>query len=124
MQPTGPELEILKLLWSKQPRTARDLHDAIGEALNWSYSSTRKTLERMGDKGFVTAISQGNKKLYSAKVEKVPTLAAYVRDFANRVLELDGPLPVAMFSDSRLVNDTEIAELDALINELEQKQED
>ena len=29
MQPTAPELEILKLLWQMQPRTARELHDEI-----------------------------------------------------------------------------------------------
>ncbi len=118
MQPTAPELEILKLLWHKQPRTARELHDEIEAILDWSYSSTRKTLERMGDKGFVEIESQGNKKIYTAKLEKVSTLAAFAQDFAKRVFELDTPLPVAMFSDSRLVNDDEIADLEKLLEKL------
>ncbi|NQY37277.1 MAG: BlaI/MecI/CopY family transcriptional regulator, partial [Alteromonadaceae bacterium] len=62
MQPTIPELEILKLLWQQQPRTARELHDEIQELFDWSYSSTRKTLERMGEKKFVTMEFKGNKK--------------------------------------------------------------
>ncbi len=123
MQPTAPELEILKLLWQSQPRTARELHDEIEQLLGWSYSSTRKTLERMGDKGFVAMEFKGNKKIYCAQVDKVKTLAAFAQDFAKRVFELDGPLPVAMFTDSRLIDDSEIADLEKLLKDLAQDQE-
>ena len=124
MQPTAPELEILKLLWHKQPRTARELHDEIEQQFDWSYSSTRKTLERMGEKGLVSIDLDGNKKIYIARVEKVKTLASFAQDFAKRVFELDGPLPVAMFTDSRLVDDSEIADLEKLLEELQEQQEE
>jgi len=124
MQPTAPELEILKLLWHSQPRTARELHDEIADLLGWSYSSTRKTLERMGEKGFVAMEFEGNKKIYFARVDKVKTLAAFAQDFAKRVFELDGPLPVAMFTDSRLIDDSEIADLEKLLKDLQQDQEE
>lgn len=65
-QPTAPELEILKLLWLKQPLTARELHDELESVLGWGYSSTRKTLERMGEKGFVACETLGNKNSYKA----------------------------------------------------------
>jgi len=118
MQPTAPELEILKLLWQTQPRTARQLHEAICQQFDWSYSSTRKTLERMGDKGLVIIESEGNRKIYRANVEKVATLANFVKDFADRVLELKGPLPAAMFADSGLMDEDEIADLEKLLEDL------
>ncbi len=120
MQPTAPELEILKQLWHSQPKTARELHDEVEDILGWSYSSTRKTLERMGDKDLVVMEFSGNKKIYFAQVDKVKTLAAFAQDFAKRVFEIDGPLPVAMFTDSRLIDDDEIADLEKLLNDLEQ----
>jgi len=123
MQPTAPELEILKLLWHKQPRTARELHDEIEPILEWSYSSTRKTLERMGVKGFVSMGLKGNKKIYYAEIEKVKTLAAFAQDFAKRVFELDGPLPVAMFTDSRLIDEGEVADLEKLLKDLAKDQQ-
>ncbi len=116
-QPTSPELEILKLLWKQQPRTARELHDNLAEKLQWSYSSTRKTLERMGEKQLVFIEAQGNKKIYSAQVEKMITLATIAKDLAKRVFEIDGPLPVAMFADSHLVEGEEINELERLLNQ-------
>lgn len=117
-QPTAPELEILKLLWSKEPLTARELHDELAEVLGWSYSSTRKTLERMGEKGFVACNTLGNKNSYMARLDKVQTLAEFAQDFAQRVFELNGPLPVAMFSGSNLVNADEIADLEKLLADL------
>ncbi len=118
MQPTAPELEILKVLWQRQPCTARELHDEIEAQLQWSYSSTRKTLERMGEKELVNITSQGNKRIYTAQVDKVKTLASFAQDFAKRVFELDGPLPVAMFTDSKLIDDGEIADLEKLLKDL------
>lgn len=121
-QPTAPELEILKLLWLKQPLTARELHDELGPILGWGYSSTRKTLERMGAKGFIACDSQGNKNSYTALLDKMPTLAAFAQDFANRVFEINGPLPVAMFANSKVVNADEIADLEKLLLDLAEQQ--
>jgi BlaI family transcriptional regulator, penicillinase repressor len=117
-QLTAPELEILKLLWAKQPLTSRELHDELAPLLGWGYSSTRKTLDRMSAKGMIACHSQGNKNCYSALLDKMPTLAAYAQDFASRVFELNGPLPVAMFANSKLINRDEIADLEKLLLQL------
>ena len=116
-QPTAPELEILKLLWQKQPLTARELHEELATRLGWGYSSTRKTLERMAEKGYVAVQVQGNKNLYCAILDKMTTLAGFAQDFAKRIFEMDGPLPVAMFADSKLVSAAEIADLEQLLQQ-------
>lgn len=117
-QPTAPELEILKLLWSRQPLTARELHDELASVLGWGYSSTRKTLARMVEKGLLSLTSQGHKNSYGANVDKVKTLAGLAQDFASRIFELKGPLPVAMFAGSQLVDANEIAQLELLLAQL------
>ncbi|ALZ75583.1 BlaI/MecI/CopY family transcriptional regulator [Rheinheimera sp. F8] len=120
MQPTAPELEILKLLWQLQPQTGRELHDQLADVLGWGYSSTRKTLERMVDKGLLVAELQGNQNSYSAQVTKVATLAALAQDFASRVLELKQPMPLAMFADSRLLTADDLQALEQQLQQLEQ----
>jgi predicted transcriptional regulator len=122
-QLTAPELEILKLLWEKQPLTSRELHDQLAPLLGWGYSSTRKTLERMSAKGMIACDSLGNKNCYTALLDKMPTLAAYVQDFASRVFEIKGPLPVAMFANSKLINNDEIADLEKLLLQLSAAQQ-
>lgn len=123
MQPTVPELEILKCLWHQQPRTAREIHDEIKQQFDWTYSSTRKTLQRMGEKEFVLIETLGHKKIYRAQLDKMTTLAHFAQDFAKRVFEIDGPLPVALFADSRLIDDSEIADLEKLLKTLEEQKQ-
>ena len=113
--PSNAELEMLKCLWRHGACSARELHNSVGPALDWSYSSTRKTLERMVDKGLVAEDSVHGLNVYRAKVGKLATLAALSADFARRVLEIDGPLPVQTFADSRLLSEGEIEQLEALL---------
>ena len=113
--PSIPELCLLKALWRQQPLSARELHEAVADELAWSFSSTRKTLERMLDKGMVSQSTRHGVQVYEAVLEKVGTLAAYARDFGARIMELDAPLPVNMFTGSKLVDADELAQLEQLL---------
>lgn len=115
--PSVTELTLLKCLWKQQPLSARELHDQAAPELGWSYSSTRKTLDRMLEKGMVTVHAMHGMNVYAAALEKVATLAAFTRDFGHRVMEMRGPLPVTMFTGSNLVNHAELAELEQLLHE-------
>ncbi len=118
MFPNPTELEILKVLWQREPRTAREIHNEIEAQFQWTYSSTRKTLERMGEKKFIEIGSQGNKKTFAAILKKVPTLGMYAQNFAKNVLELKHQIPIAMFADSQLIDSSELDELEAYLDEL------
>jgi len=117
--PNPPELVLLKALWSKGALPVRRLHETCVNDLAWSFSSTRKTLERMTDKGFVE-ISKPDRKSSApaevkARVSKTTTLAHMAREFFGRVLEVDGPLPTSTFTDSTLLSDEELDELEGLL---------
>ena len=123
-RPSNAELELLKCLWRHQVCSARELHNAVVPQLQWSYSSTRKTLERMLEKGLVSESSSHGLNVYRAEVGKLATLAALSRDFAARVLELDGPLPVQAFADSRLLNEAELDELESMLRQADIQADD
>jgi BlaI family penicillinase repressor len=115
--PSITELTLLKALWRQQPLSAREIHDQVAQELGWSYSSTRKTLERMLEKGTVSQQVRHGVQVYEAVLEKVDTLAAFARDFGKRVMEIDTPLPVMMFTGSKLVDAQELARLDQLLQD-------
>lgn len=115
--PSISELSLLKALWRQQPMSAREIHDAVEAELGWSYSSTRKTLERMLDKGMVRQALRHGVQVYAAASDKVDTLAAFAHDFGKRVMEIDTPLPINMFTGSKLVDDDELARLEQLLND-------
>lgn len=113
--PSVTELTLLKCLWKQQPLSARELHQQVEAELQWSYSSTRKTLERMVEKDMLVLQTAHGINVYKAKLEKIETLAAFTRDFGRRVMELDEPLSVNMFTGSKLVSHAELAELEQLL---------
>ncbi len=114
--PNPPELVLLKSLWAKGPLAVRKLHDLCAKDLDWSFSSTRKTLERMEDKGFIFMHKpQKGPAVYKAKISKTATLAHMAQDFMRRVLELEGPLPASTFTESKILTDEELDELEGLL---------
>lgn len=115
--PSVTELSLLKALWKLHPLSARELHAHVAEELGWSFSSTRKTLERMLEKQMVAQQVLHGVQVYVPQLEKVGTLAAFAHDFGRRVMEIDSPLPVAMFTGSKLVDQGELAELEQLLRD-------
>jgi len=115
--PSVTELTLLKVLWKQQPLSAREIHDAAACELDWSFSSTRKTVERMMDKQMVAQHVRHGVQVYEALLDKVETLAAYAHDFGTRIMELDTPLPVNMFAGSKLVDASELAQLEQMLSD-------
>lgn len=115
--PSVTELTLLKALWKGQPLSARALHASVEAELGWSFSSTRKTVERMLEKGMLVQRSEQGVQVYETGADKVATLAAFAHDFGRRVMELDSPLPVTMFTGSKLVDQQELAQLEQLLQD-------
>jgi len=122
MKPSPSELVILKHLWSHGAQSVGEIHRAVSEALGWSRSSSRKTVERMVEKGLLSQRELHGLNIYSAKAKKIPTLAAMIQNFASDVLGLDGPLPVSNLVKSQLLSADELAELDAVLKAAAKKQ--
>ena len=114
-RPNPPELILLKALWDKGGLPERVLHDQCAAQLSWTFSSTRKTLQRMVEKGFVERVKDKGPALYLAKASKTATLANIARDFMRRVLEVDGPMPPNVFAGSKILTDEELDELEGLL---------
>lgn len=117
-QPTTSELILLRAFWRHGAMSARELHEATSAETNWSYSSTRKTLERMTAKGLVAVESVHRLKVYHARRSKLPTLAGLIAQFGANVLQTRETLPAAAFAQSALIDADEIDDLQALLDAL------
>jgi len=115
MKPSSSELVILKTLWAAGPLSVGEIHAAISKQLGWSRSSSRKTIERMVEKGLLSQREQHGLNIYRAKAKKIPTLGGLIQSFASDVLGLEGPLPVSNLVKSDVLSDAELAELEAFL---------
>ena len=115
-QLTPAELEVMKVLWSRDGLSAREIHDELGERLQWAYSTTRTTVERMVRKGLVEKSPFHGLHIYRASVSRATGLARLVRDFARDVLESSHVPIVSLFADSGTLSDDELDELRRLLD--------
>ena len=113
------ELEVMKILWEADGLSAREVHQRIGEHMDWAYSTTRTTIERMVRKGLVKKTVFHGLHLYTASVSRASGLARMVRDFARQVLETSHAPVVSLFADSGRLDDDEIDELSRLLDDLD-----
>lgn len=114
-------MKLLRCLWPYPRLSARELHDASSAETGWGYTTTRKVLDRMEDKGLVKVKVVHGLKTYAAAQPKLTTLAALIKDFARNVLDASAPIPVAAFAQSRLISPDEIDELEKLVQQFDEE---
>ena len=117
MSPSPTELVILQHLWTEGDSSAREIHDGIRDQLEWSFSSTRKTMDRMVEKGLLSVALLHGVRVFSPKQNKVAAIADMTKRFARDVLGLDAPLPVSTFARSRYLSNEDLEKLEKLLQE-------
>lgn len=82
MRPTDSELEILQVLWEKQPCTVREVYESLNKK-DVGYTTILKLMQIMLDKGMVTRDTSSKSHLYAAKINK----EAIQTQFLDRMIE-------------------------------------
>lgn len=72
-KPTVSELEILKVLWTKNSATVRDVHEELLQTKGAGYTTTLKLMQIMFEKGLVTRNSSSKTHIYQPAVSKENT---------------------------------------------------
>ena len=114
-EPTAVEFDVLKILWKAGKLSTREVHERLRASYPWAYSTTRTTMERMAKKGLLVKAEFHGVNLYEPAASKPVALARMVKDFAERVLELDSGALVPLFVWSKGLTRQEVEELSRLI---------
>ena len=68
--PSDAELEILQVLWDKEPITVRGIHEELSKKKEVGYTTTLKQVQRLYEKGVLTRESQGKTHLYVSQFKE------------------------------------------------------
>jgi len=111
------ELDIMKILWKGGRMSGREVHDELNVTYNWAYSTSKTILDRMVVKGLLSKENFHGVFLYEPLITRPMGLAQLVRNFADRVLEMDYGSVVSLFARSKTLTPAEIAELSRLLEQ-------
>lgn len=121
-QPSDAEWKVLHALWRRHPASARDLLAELRGETNWAYTTLKTLLDRMLEKGLVSAEMRGHTAWYEPAVEQKRARKAALRSMIDRVFEgAAGPL-LAHLVDHESLSRSERKRLATLIEQVEKKE--
>lgn len=85
--PTDVEMEILQVLWERQPATVREVVEVLNETRPRAYTSILSMLNVMFEKGLVAREMRGRAHVYRAKKSREKTLGGVVKDLLGRAFQ-------------------------------------
>jgi len=120
-QPTGGELEVLKVLWDRGPSTVRDVMDVLNESRSRAYTSVMSLLNVMTEKGLLVREPQGRAFVYRPRNDRGRTLKRMVGDLLGRAFEGQASQLVAHLLDQSKPTSEELDEIRKAIEEYQEQ---
>jgi len=84
-RPTEAELELLQILWEKEPATVREIYDALNGPRTVGYTTVLKLLQIMTTKGLVVRDEANRAHLYRAAISQDATQNEMLKDLSVRL---------------------------------------
>ena len=84
-RPTESELELLRILWDKQPATVREIYDALNEERPSGYTTVLKMLQIMTAKGLVVRDEASRAHLYRSAISQDAMQSKILKDLSVRL---------------------------------------
>jgi predicted transcriptional regulator len=114
-RPTESELELLQILWQKEPATVREIHDALNHEKASGYTTVLKLLQIMTTKGLVVRDEANRAHVYRAAFTQDAMQSRLLRDLSNRLFAGSAAELALHALAMESAGDPELAEIRALL---------
>jgi BlaI family penicillinase repressor len=82
---TEQELEIMKIVWTREQVTVRDIYEALLEKRKVAYTTVMTMMKILERKNYLRKTQVDRAYVYRASQPQRKVLAAMVKEFVNRV---------------------------------------
>ena len=117
---TEAEWALMEQLWVTPGMTGRGLTDALRSGNGWARSTTLTLLRRLAEKGAVRIEEQGGRQHFFPLVSREDAAARQTRDLLGRLYHGSLSNLVSTMTQEEKLSRTEIAELYAILDGLEE----
>jgi BlaI family penicillinase repressor len=84
-RPTESELELLRILWEKEPATVRDIYEALNRERASGYTTVLKLLQIMTAKGLVVRDEANRAHVYRTAISQDAMQSKILKDLSVRL---------------------------------------
>ena len=119
MQISEAESVVMDVLWKRQPLSAEDVVASLSGQQDWQEATVKTLLNRLLNKGAISAERDGRRYLYSPLLQREDWLLEQSSSLLERLFDGRVAPLVAHFSQHRRLSQKDVAELRRLIEELD-----
>ena len=113
------EAEVMAVLWRADQQSAEDIAVAMAERQDWQLATIKTLLNRLLNKGAISAKKDGRRYLYSALLQRSEWQRRQSTDLIDRVFDGNVAPLVAHFSKHRKLAPADVEALKKLIDAYE-----
>ncbi len=117
------ELEVLKVVWDRQPCSVKDVADILAERSGYARTTILTVMQRLHGKGLLTRRRHHDVWLYTAARSRERVLSSLVRRFVDNVLDASPAPFVAYLTQTAKLSREQIESLQSIIRSLEEPRE-
>jgi predicted transcriptional regulator len=100
---TPQELAIMKVVWSRDKATVRDVYEALREKRQIAYTTVMTMMRILEEKGYLKKTLVDRAHVYKPAQRRQQVIGAMVRDFLDRVFDgASDSLLVHLAKDNKL----------------------
>jgi len=114
------EHAVMEALWARAPLTATDVADRVGKDRGWSLATVKTLLSRLVAKHAVATEPDGRRFLYRPLLERADYVGGESRRLVDRLFGGRAAPLFAHLAEAEALSDEDIAEIEALLQELKQ----
>lgn len=114
------EHAVMEVLWDKSPLTAAEVCDKVCEAKGWSLATVKTLLSRLVIKQALATKPDGKRFLYTPSMARTEYLGTESRRLVDRLFGGRAAPLFAQLAESEALTADDIAEIEALLQELKQ----
>lgn len=116
---TDAEWSVMECLWSRAPRTGRELTEELGKKCGWNRSTTLTLLSRLETKGAVGTESDGRVKTFVPRVSREEAALRETEDLLTRAYRGSLSLMVSTLTKKQALSREELDALYAILKQAE-----
>ncbi|MBI1366792.1 MAG: CopY family transcriptional repressor [Alphaproteobacteria bacterium] len=115
---TDAEYVVMEVLWNDAPLAAAEVATRLKDKKRWRVQTVKTLLSRLVEKGAVNAEPDGRRYLYRPLVTRGAYARQATRSLADRLFGGRAAPLVAHLADAGALTRDDIAELEAILEEL------
>jgi BlaI family transcriptional regulator, penicillinase repressor len=112
---TGPELEIMKIVWRLEKATVRAVYEELLERRKIAYTTVMTVMRTLEQKGYLKSSQDERAYVYQPARPKNQVIKGMVKEFVDRVFNGSAERLVAHLLEDRRLSESELREIARMI---------